>query len=63
VTRAETEARTQEFLTALAAKNPDLGGRCSECDRDVTNADPDHRITPILEAGRGVECRWRGDYA
>lgn len=41
---------------------PDLYGSCSRCDRVVDNRDPNHRVTAIVEGGRGVECKLRGDY-
>ena len=54
----------QERLDALATD--DLYGVCGHCDREVRNSDSrdreNHRITPILGGGRGVECRLRGDY-
>lgn len=49
-------------LDDLAELYPDLDGRCGDCQREVTNEDPDHRVTPILKGGRGVECKLRGDY-
>lgn len=55
---------TEEELNAQAAAWPELGGSCGYCDRIVSNEDEDgiHRVTPILEGGRGVECKLRGDW-
>ncbi len=38
-----------------------LYGRCGHCGITVDNFDGNHRITPILRGGRGVECVLRGD--
>lgn len=56
-----TEAEERE-MDELAAAWPDLAGRCGFCQRTVSNADLEHRVTPILNGGRGVECKRRGDY-
>lgn len=53
---------TEEELDALEQRYPTNGGICSQCQREVLVGDPEHRITPILEGGRGVECALRGDY-
>lgn len=37
-----------------------LYGRCGYCGVTVDNYDPNHRVTPILRGGRGVECVLRG---
>lgn len=41
---------------------PDLFGTCGRCQRVVDNRDPQHRVTSIVEGGRGVECELRGDF-
>lgn len=38
-----------------------LYGLCGHCQVRVDNYDPNHRVTPILQGGRGVECVLRGD--
>lgn len=38
-----------------------LHGSCSHCGMTVDNHEPNHRVTPILRGGRGVECVLRGD--
>ncbi|MEX2439710.1 MAG: hypothetical protein WD739_07495 [Actinomycetota bacterium] len=56
------DGNTNQQLDALAGKYPDNAGVCGQCQRTVDNTDPNHRVTPILEGGRGVECKFRGDY-
>ena len=36
-------------------------GSCSHCQRRVDNYDEAHRVTSIVQGGRGVECVLRGD--
>lgn len=38
-----------------------LHGRCGHCQRRVDNHDELHRVSAILQGGRGVECVLRGD--
>lgn len=54
--------KTEEEIEAMAEAWPELWGMCGHCHRRVDNADPEHRVTPIVEGGRGVECKLRGDY-
>jgi hypothetical protein len=36
-------------------------GLCGHCQVMVDSADPNHRVTSIVDGGRGVECVVRGD--
>lgn len=38
-----------------------LTGSCSLCRRTVDNHDPGHRVSAVMQGGRGVECVRRGD--
>jgi hypothetical protein len=40
-----------------------LYGSCSHCARRVDNHDEHHRVSAIMQGGRGVECVLRGDIA
>ena len=54
--------KTEVDIDEMAKNDPDLDGFCGKCQRTVDNHDPDHRVTAIVEGGRGVECKVRGDY-
>jgi hypothetical protein len=58
----KTARKCDDEIEGLARDWPDLEGVCGHCGRTVSNADPVHRVTPILKGGRGVECKRRGDY-
>lgn len=60
---------TDEEIATKIHRDPDwlrwqgqsLYGFCSHCRRNVDNHDEAHRVTPIMDGGRGVECTLRGD--
>jgi len=56
------DGKSERWLDKLAEANADAFGSCGHCQLIVTNDDPNHRVTPILKGGRGVECKLRGDY-
>lgn len=49
------------FARLLTYDGGSTWGTCSHCHRTVDNHDDDHRVTSILDGGRGVECVHRGD--
>jgi hypothetical protein len=48
-------------LLVDAGDGTSLYGSCSYCHRRVDNHDENHRVSAIMDGGRGVECVLRGD--